>query len=162
MSNRVRFIDLVRPVMGLLPEVEQPLKKVLFPSFSFFILTYSIFSNISMTSWSGLQSPSSFIWSAVRFPFTVWSSKKELILCIGSELSLPQTREPSWNSVFLPLSPQVWSCSSLPVQRSSKLTNHQKKTEIFSKVLKNFLDSSLLLVKPWPIFCQECTVKFLN
>lgn len=28
MSNRVRFIDLVRPVMGLLPEVEQPLKKV--------------------------------------------------------------------------------------------------------------------------------------
>lgn len=28
MSSRVRFIDLVRPVMGLLPEVEQPLKKV--------------------------------------------------------------------------------------------------------------------------------------
>jgi hypothetical protein len=30
MSSRVRFIDLVRPVMGLLPEVEQPLKKVSF------------------------------------------------------------------------------------------------------------------------------------
>jgi len=30
MSSRVRFIDLVRPVMGLLPEVEQPLKKVKF------------------------------------------------------------------------------------------------------------------------------------
>lgn len=28
MSSRVRFIDLVRPVMGLLPEVETPLKKV--------------------------------------------------------------------------------------------------------------------------------------
>ena len=27
MTSRVRFIDLVRPVMGLLPEVEQPLKK---------------------------------------------------------------------------------------------------------------------------------------
>lgn len=27
MSGRVRFIDIVRPVMGLLPEVEQPLKK---------------------------------------------------------------------------------------------------------------------------------------
>ena len=28
MASRVRFIDLVRPVKGLLPEVEQPLKKV--------------------------------------------------------------------------------------------------------------------------------------
>lgn len=28
MASRVRFIDLVRPVMGLLPEVETPLKKV--------------------------------------------------------------------------------------------------------------------------------------
>ena len=28
MTSRVRFIDIVRPVMGLLPEVEQPLKKV--------------------------------------------------------------------------------------------------------------------------------------
>jgi len=27
MTSRVRFIDIVRPVMGLLPEVEQPLKK---------------------------------------------------------------------------------------------------------------------------------------
>jgi hypothetical protein len=29
MASRVRFIDLVRPIMGLLPEVESPLKKVL-------------------------------------------------------------------------------------------------------------------------------------
>lgn len=28
MSNRVRFLDLVRPAMGLIPEVEQPMKKV--------------------------------------------------------------------------------------------------------------------------------------
>ena len=31
MSQRFRFIDIVRPIMGLLPEVEQPLKKVTFP-----------------------------------------------------------------------------------------------------------------------------------
>lgn len=30
MTSRVRFIDIVRPVMGLLPEVEQPMKKVSF------------------------------------------------------------------------------------------------------------------------------------
>ena len=30
MTSRVRFIDIVRPVMGLLPEVEQPMKKQLF------------------------------------------------------------------------------------------------------------------------------------
>ncbi len=28
MASRVRFLDLVRPIMGLLPEVESPLKKV--------------------------------------------------------------------------------------------------------------------------------------
>ncbi len=28
MSNRFRFIDIVRPIMGILPEVEAPLKKV--------------------------------------------------------------------------------------------------------------------------------------
>jgi hypothetical protein len=28
MSQRLRFIDLVRPIMGILPEVEKPLKKV--------------------------------------------------------------------------------------------------------------------------------------
>ena len=28
MSTRFRFIDIVRPIMGLLPEVEKPLKKV--------------------------------------------------------------------------------------------------------------------------------------
>lgn len=44
MSSRVRFIDIVRPVMGLLPEVEQPLKKVTPYKLIF------LFSNISMTN----------------------------------------------------------------------------------------------------------------
>jgi hypothetical protein len=32
MSQRFRFIDIVRPIMGILPEVEKPLKKVLYYS----------------------------------------------------------------------------------------------------------------------------------
>jgi hypothetical protein len=50
MSQRFRFIDIVRPIMGLLPEVEQPLKKVMIPykSLTPIYLTFSYSNSLTI------------------------------------------------------------------------------------------------------------------
>ena len=119
-TERVRLLTLMRPAMGILPEVTNPERKVNFKR-HLPILTLSVFFMCSLflkKRWFGLVLLCSCTWSAVRFQFTVCIEQLVLILSIGWELFLLPTEVHLWSWVSLLLSPLRWLCSCLLEQSS--------------------------------------------
>lgn len=95
---QIRFLNLIKPIMFLIPEIKAPQKAVKL------LLICRLAREINS---SGLQLPCLFISSVVRFLFMEFTNLQELIPFTGSELSWLQTEVPLWSWVSAQLLPPV-------------------------------------------------------